>query len=394
MAHSDVVIVGAGVSGASIAYHLSRAGYAVTVIDRATPGSGASGACDQAVFLQSKRPGLHLRLALDSRRIFDTLAEQLDADLEFKTDGGMVALENDDQLAFMTDFVSRQREAGIEIELLSRDDARRREPSLADHIVGAAWSALDAEVSPLRLNVAYLTAAQRHGARLLRHCEMLTAIEDRGGIRGIRTTHGDLLAETVVNAGGPYAGLIGDRAGIDTPVRPRRGVILITQPTPRLLHGILLCGQYVAAKHLVALPGTTPPPYGIGLSLGQTAAGNLLIGGSREFVGFRKDVPAEVVRRIARHATRIVPELRNIRLLRAMAGFRPYTGDGLPIIEMTRPGWITAAGHEGDGIALAPITGQLVLDLLTGAGPTHHYLAGLTGDRPSLTPPELKESVR
>lgn len=392
MPHSDVVIIGAGVSGASIAYQLSAHGYAVTVIDRGAPGSGASGACDQAVFLQSKRPGLHSHLALESRRLFESLPGELGTDLEFSADGGMVAIENDDQLAFMSEFVDQQREAGIEVELLTAAQARARQPRLADHVVGATWSPRDAEVNPLKLNAAFLTAAQRHGARVIRHCEMLSTIEAGGRVRGIQTTRGDLFADTVINAGGPYAGTIGERAGISTPITPRRGVILITQPVPRLVHGVLLCSQYVAAKHLREIQGVTPP-YGIGLSLGHTRAGNLLIGGSREFVGFSREVPAVLIRRIAAHAARIVPDLRAIRLLRVMTGFRPSTGDGLPIVEVSRPGWITAAGHEGDGIALAPITGRLVLDLLTGDGPTHRYLAGLTGDRPSLRTPE-KESVR
>lgn len=386
MSGSDVVIIGAGVSGASIAHQLSRHGYAVTVVDRVGPGSGASGACDQAIFLQSKRPGLHLRLALTSRRLYETLPAELDADIEFTPDGGMVAIEDASQWEFMQGFVAEQREAGIDVELIDGADARRLQPSLADHVVGATTSPLDAEVNPLLLNAALLAAAERAGTRVLRNTEMTSLLSDHGRVRGIRTTAGDLMADTVINAAGPFAGLVGERAGIPTPITPRRGSILITEPVPQLLNGILLCAQYVAAKHLYAVTGT-PPPHGIGLSLGQTAAGNLLIGGSREFAGFSREVGGEVISAIARHATRIVPALERVRMIRTMTGFRPYTGDGLPIIEESRPGWITAAGHEGDGIALAPVTGQLVLDLMRGAGPTHHFLPGLSASRESLSPP-------
>lgn len=382
---SDVVIIGAGVSGASIAHQLSRHGYAVTVIDRGGPGSGASGACDQAIFLQSKRPGLHLELARASRRMYDTLSAELDADIEFTTDGGMVAIEDEAQWEFMSGFVEQQRQGGIAVELINGTDARAAQPSLAEHVVGATTSPLDAEVNPLLLNAALLAAAQRAGARVLRGTEMFSVLARDGRVCGIRSTAGDLWADTVINAAGPFAGVVGERAGIATPITPRRGTILITEPIPQLLNGILLCAQYVAAKHLYAV-AADPPPYGVGLSLGQTAAGNLLIGGSREFAEFARDVPGAVITAIARHATRIVPALGRVRMLRAMTGFRPSTGDGLPIISETRPGWITAAGHEGDGIALAPVTGQLVLDLLRGEGPTQHFLPGLSGARNSLQP--------
>lgn len=389
---SDVVVIGAGVSGASIAHQLSKHGSTVTVIDRGGPGAGASGACDQAIFLQSKRPGLHLRLAMASRRLYDTLPDELGADLEFTADGGMVVVEDERQWEFMTGFVAAQREAGIDVELVDGAEARRIQPGIAGQVVGAATSPTDAEVNPLLLNGALLAAARRAGTRLLRGTEMTGVIERGGRVRGIHTTAGDLFADVVVNAAGPFAGVVGERAGIATPIIPRRGTILITEPVPPLLSGILLCAQYVAAKHLQAGTGTAPP-YGLGLSLGQTAAGNLLIGGTREFAGFSKKVPDAVVSAIARHATRIVPALGRIRMLRTMTGFRPCTGDGLPIIEETRPGWVTAAGHEGDGIALAPITGHLVHDLLRGDGPTHHFLAGVSGARSSLQPPRPEEST-
>src|SRR5699024_7805860 len=97
-------------------------------------------------------------------------------------------------------------------------------------------------------------------------------------------------------------------------------------------------------------------------------SGNILIGGSREFVGFDKTIPMKVVEAIAEHAQKIAPSLGDVKIIRTMAGFRPFTGDGLPIIDETPEvkGFIIAAGHEGDGIALSPITGKLVADLVEG----------------------------
>ena len=383
MPHSDVVVIGAGVIGASIAYQLSHAGYAVTVLEKHAPGAGASGSCDQSIFLQSKRPGVHMRLALASRAKFDTLADELDMPLEFSADGGMVAIENEEQWAFMDSFVAKQRHAGIQVELLDQAETRRAQPLLADGILGASYCSMDAEVNPLLLNAAYLAAAQRAGARVVRDAEVRAVLEDGAAVRGVVTERESYAAGVVINAAGPYAGSVGALAHVPTPIVPRRGTILITEALPRQLHGVLLSAQYVAAKHLSTQSGQEIP-FGVGLSLGQTSSGNLLIGGSREFVGFSPTVPGEVPAEIARHALKIVPSLRKHRVIRTMKGFRPFTGDGLPIIEENRPGWITAAGHEGDGIALAPLTGQLVLDLLTGSGPTYHFLEALSSQRSSL----------
>lgn len=251
MPHSDVIVIGAGVIGTSIAFRLVQAGYSVTIIDRGVPGAGASGSCDQAFFLQSKQPGLHMRLALHSRRMYDSLTEELGTNLDFRAGGGMVVIENDTQWEFMSSFVPRQREAGIDISLLTTEEAGQLQPRLSPHIRGAAVSPVDAEGNPLLLNTAFLDAAQREGARVLRHTEMLSTIENSdGAVRGIQTSSGPLHAGLVINAAGPHAGIVGERAGVVTGVKPRRGVILITEPVPPFVNGILLCAQYVAAKHL------------------------------------------------------------------------------------------------------------------------------------------------
>lgn len=393
---ADAVIIGAGVIGSSIAWRLGQAGMRVRVLDAAAPGAGSSGACDKAIYLQSKRPGLHMHLAVASRSIYSTLSEELGTDIEFHPGGGMVAIETEFQMEFMKHFITDQEAAGIRVQLLDGDQAREHQPALSPEILGASYSPDDAEVNPLALNVALVDAAVRVGGQIDRHREFLGVIQRRGRVEGVETSSGPISTRYVINAAGPFAGRVGDRAGIATPVVPRRGTILISETRPPLIRGNLLCAQYVAAKHLSKLPGAeTPPPYGIGLSLGQTETGTLLIGGSREFEGFDKQAPRDVLAQIAKHAARIVPDLGRVRILRAMTGFRPYTGDGLPIIESHSEldGWITAAGHEGDGIALTPITGVLVRELITGEGSTAHFLPHLTSSRPSLHTQTLRKQA-
>jgi len=367
MKTADAVVIGAGVIGTSVAFRLAEQGRKVVLVDKHGPGAGASGSCAKAIFLQSKRPGVHMELAVASRRMYDQLEDELDARLELKNDGGMVAIETPEHLEFMRDFVGKQQDAGISVTLLDGDDARKHQPCLARHVLGASFSPDDAEVNPLALNTALYRAAVRNGAEAMTHCEVMAINSANGRVTSVDTMRGRISTPLVINAAGPYAGGIGELAGVNVPVKPRRGTILISEAVAPMVRGSMLCAQYIAAKHLAAT-GAKAPPYGVGLSLGQTDTGNLLIGGSREFSGFDKAQGPEIMAAIARHASRIVPALAKLRIIRSMTGFRPYTGDGLPIIDRAPEidGYIIAAGHEGDGIALAPITGVLVRNLLDG----------------------------
>jgi sarcosine oxidase subunit beta len=152
-------------------------------------------------------------------------------------------------------------------------------------------------------------------------------------------------------------------AGIRIPVIPRRGQLLVTEPQSRFLNHSLLSAGYLAAKFHTGSPaGATP-----GISVEQTASGNVLIGSTREFVGFDRRTTFDGILGIARGAVRMIPRLRNTAVIRSFSGLRPFTPDGLPILGPVTglEGFIIAAGHEGDGISLAPITGQLITALIS-----------------------------
>lgn len=367
METADAVIIGGGLIGTSIAFRLGSKLKKVILLEEKDIGGQTSGACDKAVFLQSKQPGYPIRLAKASREIYEHLEEELDYPFEFKQSGGMVVIESEAHLPFMKDFVERQATAGIEVELLDKKATLEHQPNLANHMVGATYSKEDAEVNPLLLTQAFAYGARREGVDIRTGTKVVQIHQENGEITGVTTTNGRIATDLVIHAAGPFANELMEPLDVSLPIKPRRGVILITEKSAPLVRGSMLCSQYIMAKHLTG-DNTSAPPYGIGMSLGQTESGNLLIGGSREFVGFDRDVKTDIMTEIARHATRIVPALKNRRLIRTMTGFRPYTGDGLPIIDRVAnvDGLILAVGHEGDGIALAPITGKLVADLVEG----------------------------
>ena len=164
---ADAVIIGAGVIGASIAFHLTRHGIKPLIVEKSDPAAGSSGACDGLVFMQSKKPGLHLRLALASLKRFSELNEVLGRSIEFKNPGGMCLIESETELAAMRLFVAEQRTSGLDVELIDGDEARRREPCLSDKVIAATFSALDSQVNPYALTFAFLRAAKSAGARIL-----------------------------------------------------------------------------------------------------------------------------------------------------------------------------------------------------------------------------------
>jgi sarcosine oxidase subunit beta len=359
---ADVVVIGAGVIGASIAFHLSRRGIKPLIVEKNDPAAGSSGACDGLVFMQSKRPGLHLELALATRRRFSELEAELGREIEFRNSGGLRVIENETELAAMRLSVEALKKGGLEVELIDGNEARRREPCLSERVIAATYSAMDAQVNPYALTFAFLRAAKSAGTRILTGVEVKGIEKAAGKATGVFTGNGRISAPVVVNAAGALAAEVGRLAGLEVPITPRRGQILVTAAVPPLLRHGLISAQYVAAKFDPELAAKG----GMGFSLEQAENGNILIGSTREFVGFDRRTTFEGIRTIARRIAPIIPALKHVPVIRSFGGLRPYTPDGLPILGKVAEleGFIMAAGHEGDGIALSAITGELIADLI------------------------------
>ncbi len=367
--NADVIVVGGGVIGASTAYHLAKRGRKVILVEREDHASGASGACDTAVFLQSKNAGIHLRLALASAELFKDLGKELDHDIEHREKGGMILLETAEERKIMEEFVSRQRQTGLQVDIIDRKEASRLQRGLAEHLVAAAYSPQDCDVNPIELNLGFAKAARRLGAEMLLNTEVTGFLVKGGRVEGVATARGPLYAPVVVNAAGAWAPLLARMVGLDLPIKPRRGQIMITEPVAPFVSRGMLSASYLAAKYR-AVHGresnSRAVQLGVGLSLSQTRKGNILIGGTREFAGYDVRNTREGMQAILKNALRLVPGLGPIHLIRTMGGLRPYTPDGLPLIGYANhpEGYFLSAGHEGDGIALSPVTGKIVADLI------------------------------
>ncbi|MFI5619367.1 NAD(P)/FAD-dependent oxidoreductase [Streptomyces sp. NPDC051567] len=364
----DAVIIGAGVVGAACAYYAARAGLSVAVVDRGPVAGGTTGAGEGNLLVSDKEPGPELDLALLSSRLWRELAAVLPREIEYEAKGGLVVAPDEAAAGALRAFARGQRAAGAEAVEVGADGLREREPHLAPGLAGGFHYPQDAQVQPAQAAARLLAAS---GARVYLGEEVTGFLHDTGRgappgpVRGVRTPYRELLAPAVVNAAGTWGGRIASLAGVTLPVLPRRGFVLVTEPLPRVVRHKVYAADYIAdvASGSASLQSSAV--------VEGTPAGPVLIGATRERVGFDRSLSTEALRRLAAQAAALFPVLADVRVMRAYHGFRPYLPDHLPAIGLDprRPGLLHACGHEGAGIGLAPATGLLIAAALTGAEP-------------------------
>jgi glycine/D-amino acid oxidase-like deaminating enzyme len=364
--------------GAACALYAARAGLDVTLVDRGPGAGGTTGAGEGNVLVSDKEPGPELDLALLSGRLWAELAREFGDAVEYDAKGGVVVASSPGGLTALERFATEQRAAGVVAEPVAGDALYDLEPHLAPGLPGGVHYPQDCQVMPA-LAAAHLARAS--GARLLTGHTVTDVLRTPdGAVRGVRTDRGDLHAPAVVNAAGTWGGDLAALAGVHLPVLPRRGFVLVTEPLPRRVRHKVYAADYVAdvASDSAALQ-TSPVVEG-------TAAGPVLIGASRERVGFDRSFSLPVVRALAAGATLLFPFLSDVRAMRSYVGFRPYLPDHLPAIgpDSRVPGLYHACGHEGAGIGLAPGTGHLIAQALTDKTPE----LDLTPFRPDRFPEE------
>ncbi|ADD43758.1 NAD(P)/FAD-dependent oxidoreductase [Stackebrandtia nassauensis] len=370
MGSVDVVIVGAGVIGAACAEALSAAGQRVLVLDRGSPTGGTTAAGEGNVLVSDKEPGPELELAQESRRywplLLASLREELGAKLaeaEWDAKGGLVVALGETDATALAGFAETQRAAGVDARVISVDEVREREPHLTDGIRAAVYYPEDAQLQPVLAASALLSAVRARGGAV-RGGVAVTGVgtDASGAVSSVNTSDGAISCRAVVNACGPWAGEFARAAGAPIAVLPRRGMVLVTAPLPDVVRHKVYDADYVGAT----VSGDADLQTSTVVE--STRAGTVLIGSSRQRVGFDETIRVEVLRELARKAVGLFPVLGNVPVMRAYGGFRPYTPDHLPVIgaDPRLPGLWHATGHEGAGIGLAAATGRLLADQFLG----------------------------
>lgn len=366
-----VIVIGAGVIGMAAAYHLSLEGAQVTVLDSGDVGGGTSSRCDGNVLAIDKDPGYDGLLALTSQKILADLALTL-GPMEYRAPGSYLVCDNEDEVQPARDWVERQRSAGVPMRFMDRAEIHERLPDLADDIPAGLYCRSDSTLNPL-LYVHRLAAASReHGAEIRPHTRVLGIESSEGRVIGVRTQDGTLQADFVVVAAGVWSPPLVEPLGISLPIEPRKGILLVSARGPLFGSAKVMEFGYLMSKF--GRERRAPEDavrYGVALVYEPTESSNFLLGSSREFKGFDTDPDPVVASAIARRARRFYPGMDQATLIRTYAGLRPYTPDHFPVVSLIddHPGLLLAAGHEGDGIGLAAVTGALVRDLALGRTP-------------------------
>ncbi len=359
-------MIGAGMVGAACAYYCAEAGLRVGVVERGAVASGTTSAGEGNILVSDKEPGAELDLALLSVRLWRELGERLGDRFELHAKGGVVVARTPAALAGLADLVARQRACGVDVTEVDAASLGELEPNLTRDVTGGAHYPQDMQVQPMLAAAELLRHARSLGATVHTGTTVLGfLLGGDGAVAGVRTSAGELTARWVVNAAGTWGGEIADLAGAPVPVLPRRGFVLVTEPLPEMVRHKVYTADYVA--------NVASDDAGLETSVvvEGTRAGTVLIGASRERVGFDRTVSLPVLRTLAAQAVGLFPFLAEVNLLRSYVGFRPYCPDHLPVIgpDPRVPGLVHACGHEGAGIGLSVATGHLIAQALTGTAP-------------------------
>ncbi len=360
---ADVVVIGGGIVGTATTYFLSKFGVNVCLVDRGSIASGTSGSGEGNLILSNKHPGPEMELGKLAMQTWADLTEELHQDFEYEQKGSILFTDTEAGAMALAERVKTVRVEGIEGAMLAREQIRECEPYLAEDVTGVALFPGDAQVQPMLACWAMADAAKANGAVVHTHTEVRGFEQDASGaVACVVTSRGKISARAVVNAAGPWSPSIGQMVGVDIPVKPRRGHIVVTEAAPKIVHHKMLEASYTQTID------TPVDDLQVACVVEDTRSGTLLLGSSREFVGFNPNVRLDAIQRIVQRAIRFFPVLSKLRAIRAYIGFRPYSPDHKPILGPCEsvPGFYLATGHEGGGICLGPITGKLMAQLLTG----------------------------
>lgn len=360
----SVIVIGAGIVGASAAYFLSRAGFQVRLIDAAAPSAGATGAADGAVSVASKRPGPMMEAALAGVALYRALERDGLLDGLYRTRPTLMVAEEDSEVTVLDRHAEALAGAGVAVARLGGEALRARIPVAARRVRAAVEVSGEGHAIGYQI-VSRMIAASGVAVERGRRARALSLAPGGAAADAVITDDGKLWADHVVlAAGGGSAALL----GLSAALRPRKGQLLVTDRAPALnaaLPGSLMSCRYLLSK--AAAGPVQPAPRRNGLVIDPLRTGQFLIGGTREETG-ESGNDIDAVRHMLADAVALLPGLARLRLIRTFAGVRTATADGLPLIGRA-PGMqnvIVATGFEGDGICLGPLAGRLVEQLVSG----------------------------
>lgn len=361
----EVAIIGAGIVGCSVAYYMAESGRDCVLIEKNDIASGTSSRCDGNVTMVDKDPGYDSQLCLFSQELVTGLQKTLNIPFEYRVHGSILVCDNDKEMETAKEWVETQNEAGLKFNVLTPEDIRKESPYFADDIPGGLECETDSLINPYLFCYSMVDKAREFGLDVKTQSEVTNIT--KGDDFTIETTNGTVKAKKVINAAGVWAPFLGQMVDLDIPIQPRKGHILVaSRQEPVMMRNVMEFGYLMNKFGKERIADERTSEHGVALVLEPTESQNFLIGSSRQFVGYDSSIDIRVVETIANRAMRFFPKLDDVNIIRSYTGFRPFTEDHLPIVSAVDevPGYYIAAGHEGDGIALATGTGKMMEEIV------------------------------
>jgi len=355
----DVVIIGGGIIGCAIAYYLRKSGVEVTVVEKGDIGAEASSAAAGllAPLGSLSGPGPLADLLLASWSIYPALVPELEqasgVHLAYEQSGSLRVARNPKNIDNLRKRITAWQPLGLKMQWLTGDEARQREALLAPDISAAIYAPEEAQVKAPHVVKAFARAATNLGAKLCAHHNVIGMDFHRNKVTRVCTDQGlEIACEHVIVATGAWTRNLERLLDISLPVEPQRGQILtLKQPSS---------------------PPSPPPPlkhiiFGEAIYLAPKNNGTIVVGATKEEVGFEKHLTAGGIGWLLSTAVRLLPGLEGAAIDQMWAGLRPKTPDNLPILgnAPSLENVILAVGHGSIGIMLSAITGKSIAELVT-----------------------------
>lgn len=368
----DIIIVGGGVNGGSIAYQLSKRGYHVLVLEKSRIASKSSGAAAGMLAAQTEldQDGPLFQLAKKSRDMFPSLSEELKGttgiDIELINKGMYKVATSLEQVEEFKKIIDIQLQTGEEAEWHSPEEVLKNEAALSEHLFGAMYIPKDGHVSAYQLSAAFMKAAAVYGAEITENTSVHSFLTNKEKINGVVTDLGEIYCDQVVVTTGAWSRRLLEKTGIEIPVYPVKGECFsVTTNKPLFTRTIFSHGCYIVPKK----------------------GGRLIVGATMKPNTFDERVTFDGISTLVERAQKLAPSIIDAEWEKTWAGIRPQTSDGLPYLgshPQIQGLWI-ATGHFRNGILLAPVTGELMSDLIQGKQVEANFISGFKIDRETET---------
>jgi sarcosine oxidase subunit beta len=389
---ADIVIVGGGCMGASVAYHLTRLGVSDIVILEREPmlGMGSTGRNAGGVRHQFSSEA-NVRLSIESIRCFENFAEQVGHEIDFHQDGYLFLLSNERNFEAFRRSAEMQRRLGVEVELLAPEDARRLAPGLeVEGVVGATFCARDGIADPNGVTMGFAKAAQAAGAQIYRETEVTGIDVAAGRVTTVKTARESISTRAVVNAAGPWSRSVGQMVGLDVPVLPFRRHVFITEPLGRSQSAGEAVALEAPASRIMVIDFETSFYFhreGAGILFGMSDPD--------EPSSYDTTVSWELLEKMNAVAVRRLPALADAGIAHAWAGLYEMTPDAMPIIGPAAQveGFFLIGGFSGHGFQHSPAAGRILAEIIAQGTAKDFDVAPFSFDRFSRAPTEREANV-